>query len=116
MVQTDVAPRSRPLIMPIAATPITARRKIANYTRYLAQDFGRSASRKRINARRSRSSSISMPPPAAPASGRFLSRLLRLLLLPAAVHLLRPASGGVKAAARRHRRGRRTASIGLDEL
>src|SRR5438477_11373318 len=33
MVQTDVAPRSSPLIMPIAATPITARRKIANYTR-----------------------------------------------------------------------------------
>src|SRR5204863_5282999 len=47
---------------------------------------------------------------------KVLSRLLRLLLLPAAVHLLRPASVGVKAAARRYRRGRKTARIGLDEL
>ena len=43
---------------------------------------------------------------AARASGRpLLSRLLRLLLLSAAVHFQRPASVGVKAAARRHRRG-----------
>jgi len=39
--------------------------------------------------------------------GRFFSWLLRLLLLPAAVHLLRPASAGLKAAPRQHRCGGR---------
>jgi len=67
MVQTDVAPKSNPPIMhPPAdcgyAHYGVAKAGIADYTRYLAQDLGRSASLKRINTRRSRSSSISMPP------------------------------------------------------
>ncbi len=38
------------------------------------------------------------------AGGALLPRLLRRLVLPAAVHLLRPASAGRQAAAREHRR------------
>src|SRR5262249_6389872 len=46
-------------------------------------------------------------PAAWPSGGAVLSRLLRLLMLSAAVHLLRPASSGGQAAARQHRRIRR---------